>query len=72
MQRKRRKSEDTEDKRVCVSSLTFQTPVSGNDQKERQPSSFQRWGIDEVASFLSSNGFDKCALKFRGKNKGLD
>ena len=71
MQRKRRKSEDTEDKRICVSPLMFQTPVLGNDQKERQPSDFQRWGVDEVAYFLSSNGFDKHALKFRGKNEYL-
>ena len=66
-QRKRRKSEDTEDKRICMSPSLFQTPVSG--LKEQQPSRFEQWGTNEVASFLSSNGFDKFALIFQGISK---
>ena len=65
-QRKRRKSEDTDDKRVCMSPSMFQTPVSG--LKKQQPSRFEQWGVNEVVSFLSSNGLDKCALIFQGIN----
>lgn len=64
MHRKRRKSENTEDKRACMSPSMFHTPVSG--QKEQQPSHFEQWDANEVASFLSSNGFDRYALTFQG------
>ena len=71
MQRKRRKSEDTkedtEDKRVCVSTSMLQTPVSG--RKEQQPSRFEQWGVDEVTSFISSNGFDEYTLIFQGSKR---
>ena len=64
MQRKRRKSEDTEDKRACMSPSMLHTPVSG--LKELQPTRFKQWGVDEVVSFLSTNGFDKYASIFEG------
>ena len=64
MQRKRRKSEDTEDKRACMSPSMLHTPVSG--LKELQPTRFEQWGVDEVTSFLSTNGFDKYASIFEG------
>ena len=64
MERKRRKSENTEVKRACMSPSMFQTPVSGH--KEQQPSLFEGWDADEVASFLSRNGFDEQALIFQG------
>ena len=64
MQRKRRKSEDIGDKRVCVSpSPVLNTPVLG--QKEQQPTPFEQWGVSEVTSFISSHGFDKYALIFQ-------
>ena len=64
MQRKRRKSEDTEDKRPCMFPSALQTPVAG--PKELQPTRFKQWGVDGVVSFLSSNGFDEYASIFEG------
>jgi len=64
MQRKRRKSEDTEDKRVCMSPSMFQTPVTGHS--EHHSSQFEHWDVNDVASFLSRKGFDKYATIFQG------
>ena len=61
MERKRGKSENTEDKRVCVTPVTSQTLVS--DQEEQQTSPFEEWDAGKVASFLSENGIDEQALK---------
>ena len=65
MERKRQKSDDTEDKRICMSpSSMFRTPVS--DQKEQEPLRFEQWGVNEVVSFISSNRFGKYAAIFQG------
>ena len=65
MQRKRRKSKNTEDKRACLSPSVFHTPVSGH--KQQQPPRFEQWDASEVASFLSGKGFDKYASIFQGR-----
>ena len=64
MERKRRKSEITEDKRACMTPSMLQTPVSGH--KEQHSSHFEEWDANEVASFLSKNEFDEHALIFQG------
>ena len=64
MERKRRKSENTKDKRTCMTPSMFRTPVSGH--KEQQASHFEEWDANEVTSFLSRNGFDECASIFQG------
>ena len=64
MDRKRQKSENTEDKRPCMTPSMFQTPVSG--YKEQQASRLEEWDANEVASFLSRNGFDEHASIFQG------
>ena len=64
MDRKRRKSGNTEDKRPCMTPLMFQTPVS--DHKEQQALHFKEWDVNEVALFLSKSGFDEHALIFQG------
>ena len=64
MGRKRRKSENTKDKRACMTPSMFQTPISG--YKEQQSPHFEEWDASEVASFLSRNGFDEHALVFQG------
>ena len=64
MERKRRKSEDTEDKRVCVTPSIFRSPVSGHN--EQKASRFEEWDVNEMASFLSRNGFDEYASIFQG------
>ena len=57
---KRPKSEGAKDKRVRESPLS-------DDQKKQQRSNFQQWGIDEVSSFLSIEGFPDYAGKFTGR-----
>lgn len=70
--RKRRKSaDDTEHKRK--SSSTFTTPITGQREQQRQvcdSSHWEQWDVDDVASFLSSKGFDKYAPIFQSKYRG--
>lgn len=67
--RKRRKSEDIEYKRTCISPSSFETPTAGQAQKEQHicnPLHFEQWDVNDVESFLSSKGFDKYASVFQG------
>lgn len=66
--RKRRKSEDIEYKRTCISPSSFETPTAGQAQKEQHifnPLHFEQCDVNDVASFLSSKGFDKYASVFQ-------
>ena len=68
MQRKRRKSEETEDKRACISPSVFpQTSVLGlKEQQQSAPRCVEQWDINDVVSFLSRNGFDDYTYNFQG------
>ena len=64
MERKRRKSENAEDKRARMTPSIFRTPVSGH--KEQKASRFVEWDANEVASFLYRNKFGDYASIFQG------
>ena len=66
--RKRRKSEDVECKKSCMSPSMFETPTVGRrgQQSVCDSSAYQQWDVDDVASFLSANGFKKYVSIFRG------
>ena len=79
MQRKRRKSDDSEepstakeekasDKRICAFPTCFETPMSGRVSGPRdQPLPHcEQWDVEDVVSYLEKYGFDKYAPIFKG------
>lgn len=68
--RKRRKAEDSICKKTCMSPSMFKTPISDlKEQHIRGPSHFEQWDINEVALFLTSEGFDEYTSIFKGTVK---
>ena len=75
MQRKRRKSDDSEepstakeekasDKRICALPTCFETPMSG--PRDQPLPHCEQWDVEDVVSYLEEYGFDKYAPIFKG------